>query len=164
MAHSLKIGVRQLRTSAAELNVGVLRTERDLPLSFVLGGIVVIIALVTFVPGIIGSHTGLVMRFVAALAIAFFAFCFVTVSSRIVGMIGVTSNPTSGMAIVTLLGTGFVFWALGAASSFLTCFLQRSPWEVNRCPLDAADRPPGCPKQGDAACCAPAEAAPRRPG
>jgi putative OPT family oligopeptide transporter len=35
------------------------------------------------------------------------------VSSRIVGLIGVTSNPTSGMAIVTLLGTGFVFWAVG---------------------------------------------------
>lgn len=113
MVQSLKIGVRQLRTSAKELNVGVLRTERDLPLSVVLIGITVIIALVTFVPGIIGSHTGLLMRFVAALAIAIFAFCFVTVSSRIVGLIGVTSNPTSGMAIVTLLGTGAVFWALG---------------------------------------------------
>ncbi|MDH4036966.1 MAG: oligopeptide transporter, OPT family [Candidatus Krumholzibacteria bacterium] len=113
MAQSLRIGVKQLRTSAAELNTGVLRTERDLPLSVVLIGIAVIIALVTFVPGIIGSHTGLVMRFVASLAIAIFAFCFVTVSSRIVGMIGVTSNPTSGMAIVTLLGTGAIFWALG---------------------------------------------------
>ncbi|HEU4365318.1 MAG TPA: oligopeptide transporter, OPT family [Candidatus Krumholzibacteria bacterium] len=113
MAASLKIGVRQLRASASELNVGVLRTERDLPLSVVLVGITVVIALVTFVPGIIGSHTGLLMRFVAALAIAIFAFCFVTVSSRIVGLIGVTSNPTSGMAIVTLLGTGFIFWALG---------------------------------------------------
>jgi hypothetical protein len=58
----------------------------------------------------------------------------------------------------------FGFWALGIASSALTVFLERSPWEVNRCPLDAADRPPGCPKQADAACCAPAEAAPRRPG
>ena len=113
MVQSLKIGVRQLRSSASELNTGVLRTERDLPLSVVLIGITVVIALVTFVPGIIGAHTGLVMRFVAALAIAIFAFCFVTVSSRIVGLIGVTSNPTSGMAIVTLLGTGAVFWALG---------------------------------------------------
>jgi putative OPT family oligopeptide transporter len=113
MAESLKIGVRQLRASASELNVGTLRTERDLPLSVVLVGITIVIALVTFVPGIIGSHTGLVMRFVASLAIAVFAFCFVTVSSRIVGLIGVTSNPTSGMAIVTLLGTGFIFWALG---------------------------------------------------
>ncbi len=46
----------------------------------------------------------------------------------------------------------FVFWALGAASSFLTCFLQRSPWEVNRCPLPASGRPEGCPKR-EGPCC-----------
>lgn len=46
----------------------------------------------------------------------------------------------------------FVFWALGAASSFLTCFLQRSPWEVNRCPLPATERPEGCPKK-EGGCC-----------
>ena len=113
MVASLKIGARQFRSSAADLNTGVKRTERDLPLSVVLGGIVIIIAITTFVPGILGAHTGLLMRFIASVAIAIFAFCFVTVSSRIVGMIGVTSNPTSGMAIVTLLGTGFIFWALG---------------------------------------------------
>ena len=53
------------------------------------------------------------MRFLSALAITLFAFCFVTVSSRIVGLIGVSSNPTSGMAIVTLLGVGLVFKLLG---------------------------------------------------
>jgi len=41
----------------------------------------------------------------------------------------------------------FGFWALGIASSALTVFLESSPWEKNRCPLDAPDRPPGCPKQ-----------------
>ncbi len=51
----------------------------------------------------------------------------------------------SRQAIYTL---GFFgFWALGIASSALTVFLDRSPWELNRCPLDAVDRPPGCPKQ-----------------
>ena len=40
----------------------------------------------------------------------------------------------------------FVFWAFAAASSALTCMLQRSPFEVNRCPLPGADRPAGCPK------------------
>ncbi len=39
---------------------------------------------------------------------------------------------------------------LGAASAALTVFLQRSPVEVNRCPLDADDRPAGCPKQAGA--------------
>ncbi|UCE05633.1 MAG: OPT/YSL family transporter, partial [bacterium] len=65
------------------------------------------------VPGIIGHETTLIMRFISAIAIAIFAFAFVTVSSRIVGLIGVSSNPTSGMAIVTLLGTGLVFFSLG---------------------------------------------------
>ncbi len=42
----------------------------------------------------------------------------------------------------------FLFWGFGAASSALTCLLQRSPFEVNRCPLPELDRPEGCPKRG----------------
>ena len=41
----------------------------------------------------------------------------------------------------------FLFWAFAAASSALTCFLQRSPFEVNRCPLPKQERPQGCPKR-----------------
>jgi hypothetical protein len=41
----------------------------------------------------------------------------------------------------------FLFWALGATSSALTCFLQRSAEEVNRCPLMPSERPEGCPKR-----------------
>ncbi len=45
---------------------------------------------------------------------------------------------------------GFLFfWILGSACSALTCFLQRSPFEVNRCPLEPTERPPGCPKRTD---------------
>ena len=48
----------------------------------------------------------------------------------------------------------FGFWGLGIASSTLTVFLERSPWDVNRCPLEPTDRPPGCPIREDAdACC-----------
>ncbi len=55
---------------------------------------------------------------------------------------------------MTIYSVGFfAFWALGAASSFLTCFLQRSPWEVNRCPLPASGRPEGCPKREGPPCC-----------
>ncbi len=43
----------------------------------------------------------------------------------------------------------FMFWGLCVASSALTVFLERSPWEANRCPLDAPGRPPGCPRQED---------------
>lgn len=41
----------------------------------------------------------------------------------------------------------FAFWLIAGCSSALTCFIQRSAAEVNRCPLPAAGRPPGCPKR-----------------
>lgn len=41
----------------------------------------------------------------------------------------------------------FLFWAFASASSALTCLLQRSPFEVNRCPLPQARRPEDCPRQ-----------------
>ncbi len=56
----------------------------------------------------------------------------------------------------------FGFWALAIASSALTVFLGRSPWEVNRCPLDAADRPAGCPKREGGNCCGPDQLPARR--
>ncbi len=46
----------------------------------------------------------------------------------------------------------FAFWALCIASSSLTVFLERSPWELNRCPLDPPDRPVGCPRREEPAC------------
>ena len=113
MFKSLKIGISELKTSAASLDKGKLRTEQDLSIRYVILGVVLIIMAITFIPGIIGSETTMPMRFLSALAIVFFAFCFVTVSSRIVGLIGVSSNPTSGMAIFTLMGTGLIFYALG---------------------------------------------------
>lgn len=47
----------------------------------------------------------------------------------------------------------FLFWAFAAASSALTCLLQRSPFEVNRCPLPQAARPEGCPRRGQPGAC-----------
>lgn len=45
---------------------------------------------------------------------------------------------------------GFLlFWILGSACSALTVLLQRSPYEVNRCPLPSAGRPEGCPRRGE---------------
>lgn len=51
------------------------------------------------------------------------------------------------MAIYT--GGFFAFWAIAAASSAFTCFLQRTSEEVNRCPLVPLERPEGCPKRED---------------
>jgi hypothetical protein len=47
----------------------------------------------------------------------------------------------------------FAFWALGAISSCLTCLLAQSPFELNRCTLEATARPQGCPKRADENCC-----------
>ena len=48
---------------------------------------------------------------------------------------------------------GFLFfWALGSGCSALTCLLQRSPFEVNRCPLPVVERPMGCPKREGGEC------------
>ena len=50
---------------------------------------------------------------------------------------------------------GFLlFWALGSACSALTCLLQRSPFELNRCPLPPQGRPEGCPKREEPHGCA----------
>ena len=52
----------------------------------------------------------------------------------------------------------FGFWGLGIASSALTVFLERSPWEVNRCPIGPDERPAGCPRRDEPdACCAAGE-------
>ncbi len=54
----------------------------------------------------------------------------------------------SGLSPQAFYSLGFfTFWGLGIASSALTVFLGRSPFEIDRCPLDAATRPPGCPKR-----------------
>lgn len=116
MYDSLRAGLRGLTQSGS--TAGVRRTQRDLPMAFVLVGALVIIALLAINPWGLGVDAPFLLRLVAAIAVTIFAFVFVTVSSRIVGLVGVTSNPTSGMAIVTLLGTAVVFTLLGWTDDF----------------------------------------------
>lgn len=89
------------------------RTETDLPITILLSGVLVVLAIIIFTPKLLGMETTLIVRIIASLCIVLFTYIFVTVSSRIVGMVGVTSNPTSGMTIVALLGTSLIFLALG---------------------------------------------------
>jgi uncharacterized oligopeptide transporter (OPT) family protein len=89
------------------------RTDRDLPLRVVAWGALAVFAVMAFAPVVLGALPSLLARIVAALLVVLFAFFFVTVSSRIVGLVGVTSNPTSGMTIASLLGTAGVFLAMG---------------------------------------------------
>jgi putative OPT family oligopeptide transporter len=89
------------------------RTDRDIPGWIVVVAPVLVVLTLFAVPGLLGGNMSAGPRFVAALGVAVFGLAFVVVSSRIVGLIGVSSNPTSGMALVTLLGVSVIFVALG---------------------------------------------------
>jgi len=117
MIESFRLGVAQIGRSADAAGSSTERTDRDLRLKtvFAFGG--AILLLLTLVPGILGYLDSMFIRAIAALCIAVFAFFFVTVSSRIVGLVGVTSNPTSGMTIAALLGTSSVFYLMGWTDS-----------------------------------------------
>jgi putative OPT family oligopeptide transporter len=82
------------------------RTDRDLSPRFVALGLVVLVA------AILMAHT-LRMNILGAILIVVFGFLFVTVSSRLTGQIGSSSNPISGMTVATLLLTCLIFLALG---------------------------------------------------
>ncbi|MCZ6746239.1 MAG: oligopeptide transporter, OPT family [Acidobacteria bacterium] len=118
MVASVRIGFRGLLSRGRIVQETRLRTERDLPMGVVLMGTAAVVLLLALAPGAIGAGAPLRFRVMAAVCIAVFAFLFVTVSSRIVGLVGVTSNPTSGMAIVTLIGTSVLFYSLGWTDTF----------------------------------------------
>jgi putative OPT family oligopeptide transporter len=111
MIESFKLGMAHLTGGAEAPSEG--RTEQDLSIKTVLLFVGSVLVLLTLVPGILGYLDSIPVRALASLLIAVFAFFFVTVSSRIVGLVGVTSNPTSGMTIATLLGTSLIFYLMG---------------------------------------------------
>ncbi len=117
MIESFRIGTRQigdrLGTGSSAGADSTPRTDRDLPLGTIGAGLMVLIALMAVVPAIFSQLPGFVPRLVAAVLVTVAAFFFVTVSSRIVGLVGVTSNPTSGMTIATLIATSVIFLAFG---------------------------------------------------
>ena len=87
------------------------RTEHDLPFSVVIGGalgLILIVALLPFMPG-----DGFGSKLLLGVLMVAFGFFFVTVSSRIVGIIGSSSNPISGMTIAALMATCLIFVAIG---------------------------------------------------
>lgn len=112
MVESFRLGTRQLRKRATESGFEP-RTSRDLRFTTTIAGACCVIGLLTVMPQAFQTLPGFTHRLVAAVLVAVFAFFFATVSSRIVGFVGVTSNPTSGMTIAALLGTSAVFLAAG---------------------------------------------------
>jgi len=111
--NALNMGIKDVRIRKGNTRIQRKRTQTDLPITVLGIGVLAVITVLILSPQTLGMDTSILVRMIAAVCIAIFAFCFVTVSSRIVGMVGVTSNPTSGMTIVTLLGTSLIFYALG---------------------------------------------------
>ncbi len=107
--HGLKGGLADFRGRGANgAGATTLRTDQDMSLKVVVGGIVALIAIIMLVP-----QLHLQGNILGALLIIIFGFLFVTVSSRLTGEIGSSSNPISGMTVATLLLTCLVFLAIG---------------------------------------------------
>jgi putative OPT family oligopeptide transporter len=105
--HGLKGGISDLRgTKAAGDNAP--RIDRDLSMKWVLGGIIALLIVMMIAP-----QLNLRFNILGALLIVAFGFLFVTVSSRLTGEVGSSSNPISGMTVATLLLTCLVFLIIG---------------------------------------------------
>jgi putative OPT family oligopeptide transporter len=117
---SFRTTFNQLKNSRLARAFSVERTARDLPLPVIAGGAVLVVG---FLWGLLAFHVnpGASGNFVSALLMVIFGFFFATVSARIVGLIGSSSNPISGMTIATLMGTCLIFllvgWTGGAYSA-----------------------------------------------
>ncbi len=110
---SLKAGMKDIAASRAGQVVSSARTAQDLPLTIVIGGsTVIMIALWFLLQFSINPGYAMANAF-AAVLIVIFGFVFVTVSSRITGLIGNSSNPISGMTIATLMATCLIFVVIG---------------------------------------------------
>jgi uncharacterized oligopeptide transporter (OPT) family protein len=94
----------------------ILRTERDLSFRVVIIGSIALVLLTTFLPNIPGDS--LIQKFLIGILVVVFGFFFVTVSSRIVGLVGTSNNPISGMTIATLMGTCLIFTSVGWSGKF----------------------------------------------
>jgi putative OPT family oligopeptide transporter len=104
----LRSGLADFRSASTGPNAGAPRTDQDLSMKFVLGGIIFLLLAIMVAP-----QLNLQWNLLGALLIVAFGFLFVTVSSRLTGEIGSSSNPISGMTVATLLLTCLVFLIIG---------------------------------------------------
>src|SRR5262249_18794280 len=108
---SIVSGIRDLRATRRGETQSTRRTERDLPITVVLFGSIGLVVLLMAIPQMgLGFTPG---GFLGAVLVLMFGFLFVTVSSRLTGEVGSSSNPISGMTIATLLLTCLIFVLCG---------------------------------------------------
>lgn len=115
--HGIRGGLADFNASKSSAAPTTLRTDRDLPLRAVLIGIIALIVAIVFASPLYVGGTSVITRIAAAFLIVVFGFLFVTVSSRLTGEIGSSSNPISGMTVATLLLTSLTFVILGWTGS-----------------------------------------------
>ncbi|HZS43466.1 MAG TPA: oligopeptide transporter, OPT family [Blastocatellia bacterium] len=107
---AFKGGVKDFRGAKGGSSNTGLRTERDIPMPYMIAGVIAVAVFIVLMPK-------LQVDVISVLLILAFAFFFTTVSSRITGQIGSSSNPISGMTIATLLFTSLIFLALGRSGA-----------------------------------------------
>lgn len=112
--------VSSFRESVGSLNkdkgVTVSRTEQDLSFKVVIVGSLILLITLAALPNIPGD--GILQKLLIGVLIIIFGFFFVTVASRIVGLVGSSNSPISGMTIATLMGTCLIFTAVGWSGKF----------------------------------------------
>ena len=115
IVNALTAGFKNMRPGAAA-RAKPIRTEDDLSMSVVIFGSLLIVAcmflFLEFKP-VPGAFVGWAANLAASLLVVVFGFLFVTVSSRIVGLVGTSASPVSGMTIATLMATAAVFLVQG---------------------------------------------------
>lgn len=108
---SFRASLNEIRGGQVLGSAGITRTERDFPIAVTLLGAIALVFVIAVSP-ILPSGMG-ASSFLSALIIIVFGFMFVTVSSRISGLVGMSSNPISGMTITTLMITSLIFVIMG---------------------------------------------------
>lgn len=107
---SFKSSLASMNKSNSEKQT-IKRTDDDLSFKIVIFGSLGLILLMALLPQIPGDS--ILNKLLIGVLVIIFGFFFVTVSSRIVGLIGTSSNPVSGMTIATLMGTCLIFISIG---------------------------------------------------
>lgn len=108
---SVKGSIASLKSENTVGSPAILRTDKDLSLKWVGWGTLGLIALITVLPQVPGHS--LIQKLLIGVLVIIFGALFVTVSSRIVGLIGSSNNPISGMTIATVMGTSLIFLSVG---------------------------------------------------
>lgn len=111
IAKSISSSITTLKNNKIGGDQSVLRTEKDLSLKIVGIGSLGLVALIAILPQVPGD--GIIQKLLIGILVVLFGALFVTVSSRIVGLIGSSNNPISGMTIATVMGTSLIFISVG---------------------------------------------------